>query len=218
MDMSANQRNEAVLVQQASRGDHAALEVLLKESDGKARAALAGRIPPRWQSLISVDDVVQQAACDAVLGLARFRYEGDGSFFAWFVTLARHNLSNAVRGLETSKRGGRAHRVATGPGDASGGADSRSLLLEELIPAFSTPSRAVARHEATDALARAIERLPAQYRQIVDLYDIQGLDAAAVAAEVGRSVGAVFMLRARAHRVLVEEMGPASRYLSGASQ
>lgn len=198
----------------ASSGDGDSLESLIRAAEAPARAALSGRIPQRWQSLVSIDDVIQQAATDAVLGIARFESRGEGSFAAWFITRARNNLSNAVRGLEADKRGGRARRVPTGAG--GGAADSRSILLEELVPAFSTPSRAVARHEAVAALEKAIERLPEQYRRIVDFYDLQGRDLRAIADELGRSEGAVFMLRARAHRVLADEMGSPSRYMSGA--
>jgi len=213
MSETTEHSSEGALAASAAKGDVAALEALIGAVEGRTRAALADRIPDRWQAIISIDDVLQQAATDAILGIGRFRNAGDGSFAAWFITLARNNLSNAVRGLETEKRGGRARQIGTGGG---GFGESASLLLEELVPAFSTPSRALARHEAVEALVKAIALLPEQYRRIVELYDLQGRDASSVAHELGRSEGAIFMLRARAHRELADRMGPSSHFMSGA--
>jgi DNA-directed RNA polymerase specialized sigma24 family protein len=46
------------------------------------------------------------------------------------------------------------------------------------------------------------------------MYDLEGRPVQEVAQALGRSPGAVYMLRARAHRRLSEIMGTASRYVT----
>ncbi len=181
------------------------LPALLKRYGPDVRHALAGAIPARLQRLLSLDDVLQQTYIDALLDFGGFVERDDDAFRRWLVTLARRNVQDAVRMLEADKRGG-AHSPV--PGDSQ-------ELIDELAPrSDSTPSRHAARREASEALQRAIDDLPQPYRQVVQLYDIDRQPIEQVAARLERSAGAVYMLRARAHRWLRELLGSSSRYFS----
>ena len=72
----------------------------------------------------------------------------------------------------------------------------------------------MAKDEARVVLEQAMRALPATYCQVVSMYDLQGRPVGQVAAALGRSTAAVFMLRARAHDRLAEIMGSASKYWS----
>ncbi|MFO0872944.1 MAG: sigma-70 family RNA polymerase sigma factor [Phycisphaerales bacterium] len=200
--------DEAILSQRAASGDAEAFTALAAAAVPAMRRWVGEAIPARWRALVGEDDVIQQACADALLAIGTFTHRGEGSFGAWLGTLARHNLLNTIRMLEADKRGGRARRV-TSPDE------SRDALIDTIAPDLSTPSRAVARSEARAALEAAIAGLPQPYRRVVEAYDLSGLDIASVARELGRSVGATFMLRARAHRVLAAAMGSGGAYLSG---
>ncbi len=78
----------------------------------------------------------------------------------------------------------------------------------------TTPSRHAARGEAHTALERAIAQLPEAYERVVRMYDLECRPAEEVAEALQRSVGAVFMLRARAHERLHEVMGDTSKYFT----
>ena len=58
--------------------------------------------------------------------------------------------------------------------------------------------------------------MPIIYRTVVEMYDLEQRSVDDVARAVGRSPGAIFMLRSRAHRQLGALMGAASKFLSGA--
>ena len=118
-------------------------------------------------------------------------------------------MLDAVRLLEADKRGG--GRRAVFSADAS-----RAELLDALGAGGPTASRVAATREAVAALEAAVESLPPLQREVVRKYDLEGMSVEEVAGAVGKSTGAVFMLRARAHRALCERMGTVSRYLSGA--
>ncbi len=199
--------SDAQLVERAVRGDRQALADLVERHAEDARRSLGIAIPTRFQSTLSLDDVMQQAYTDAVLGIGRFEHRGDGSFSAWLAALARNNLLNAIRMLDTDKRGGgRGHAVVD---------DSSFVQLFEAVGGVSaTPSRDVATREAKSAVEASIDRLPELYRNVVRMYDLEERPVGAIAEELGRSAGAIYMLRARAHRMLAELLGTASRYLS----
>ena len=196
------------LLARAVGGDPGAVAELLERHGPDIRRGLVGRIPKRWRSLLSEDDILQQTYADAFVGLRRFVSDSEASFARWLAMLARRNLRNAVRMLEAEKRGGDRRRVT--------GSDDESFvgLYELLARTGSTPSRHVAAAEARAALQDAIARLPADYARVVTLYDLEGRPVEEVADALERSPGAVFLLRIRAHRRLGEIMGTAADYFT----
>jgi len=197
------------LLDQACGGDGAALGKLLAKHMPPLRSRLAGRIPRRWQAQLTPDDVVQQAYTDAFLNIARFVSRTEDAFAAWLSTIADRNLANALRMLETEKRGGDRRGIELRSRD-----DSLAELYELVAAMQSTPSRHVARAEAHTALERAIEHLPPDYRLVVRMFDLEGRPPIEVAQALGRSKGAMYMIRARAHCWLGELLGSASGLLT----
>ena len=65
--------------------------------------------------------------------------------------------------------------------------------------------------EGEGRLRQALATLPETYREVVERYELGGESAAEVAKRLGRSVGAIFMIRARALRRLLELLGSTSR-------
>lgn len=199
------------LLSQAASGDEQALTRLLQEHGPIVRQRLAPRIPHRWQSVLSVDDVMQQTYTDAFLDMDRFTPTGEGSFTAWLTSLAECNLTDALRMLDAAKRGKDHQRI-----EPQAGHDSFLVLHELLGATRSTPSQHVARDEARTALERAIQQLPDTYRRVVEMYDLEARPVEEVARVLKRSPGAVYMVRARAHRRLRDLMGNTLKYFSTA--
>ena len=200
------------LLTQASSGNTQALKELIEEHAPVVRRWLAGKIPDRWRSVLSVDDVMQQTYTDAFVDIGRFVPVGEDSFGAWLMSLAKCNLVDALRMLEAEKRG-EGHRRLASPD----GADSCMSLYELLVATSSTPSRHAARDEALAALEFALDQLPDTYRRVVQMYDLEDRPVEEVARVLQRSSGAVFMIRHRAHRRLRTIIGgSASKYFSAA--
>ncbi len=193
------------LVRKAIAGD--GLAKLLELYGPSVRQDVVKRIPRRWRALLSDDDVMQQTYVDAFQSIGRFLPQGDGSFARWLDTLARCNLRDAIKMLEAQKRGGGRRRV-----DLRATDQSVATLLEELAGMGSTPSQHVAKVEAIVDLEGAIRALPLTYRSVVRLYDIECKPIDEVAEALGRSPGAVYMLRSRAHDRLRETLGRTSKY------
>jgi len=199
------------LLNQARDGDEQALTGLLQEHGPGIRHWVEERIPQRWQSVLSAHDVMQQTYTDAFLDLHRFEPDGESSFPAWLTSLARCNLADALRMLAARKRGDSRQPIVLGAHE-----DSFVALYELLAVTRSTPSRHAARDEARVTLAQAIGQLPEDYRVVVQMYDLEGKPVEEVATALNRSTGAVYMIRARAHRRLGALLGNASKYFSKA--
>jgi RNA polymerase sigma-70 factor (subfamily 1) len=205
-------REEAEIVRRAVAGDRDALAKLLKQHRAAVRQALAGKIPARWQAVLSVDDVMQQTYVDVFLDIGRFDVERDGSFRGWLMTLAKRNLLDALRMLGSQKRGKEWRRV-----DAAAADESFVALYELLTDARSTPSQQAAAREVRAQLQRALELLPPTHRVVVQMCDLAGRSVQEVAASLNRTPGAVYMLRVRAHRELAELLGTPSQFFSGSA-
>lgn len=190
-------------------GDREALSGLLAEAGPDVRRIVEAEFPRRFQSSLSMDDVMQQTYADAFVGIRRFVPRGEGAFQAWLIRLAKRNLVDAVRMLSAEKRGGDRRALETQTPESSFAA-----FHEYLLRTFSTPSRSIAGREAKVALEEALAALPDHYAQVVRLYDLEGRSIEEVATAVGRSEGATYMLRSRAHDWLAERMGSASRFFT----
>ncbi|MDZ4754323.1 MAG: sigma-70 family RNA polymerase sigma factor [Phycisphaerae bacterium] len=203
--MALLKHEHEALVAKAVAGDADALTELLAAYGPRVERHLD--IGRRWRGVLDTADVMQVTYLEAFLEIARFDAARATTFAAWLHRLAENNLRDALRGLARHKRQPAARRVLA---DARAPDDSRDQLLDELVSASSTPSRALRREEAHARLDRAISQLPDDYAAVVRASDLQGLDPDAVAALLQRSPGAVHMLRARAHQRLSELLDSAA--------
>jgi len=200
------------LLQRAVEGDTAALRVLLEHFGGEVRRRISGRIDKRWRASLDEDDVMQVTYLEAFLHIDQLTARDSASFLTWLTRIAENAVRDAIRGLSRQKRPDPARRLV-----AAQGADSYVGLLECLGVTTTTPSREAARHDAAAILETAVSRLPEDYKTAVRLYDLEGRPVAEVAADMGRSVGAVHMLRARAHDRLRQDLGTSSQFFSGSA-
>ncbi len=206
------ERDDAALIDSARRGDQGAVSSLLSRHGPPVRQRLNGRIGSHFRGVLDEDDVMQVTYLEAFVRIAAFsprpNAPGD-SFKAWLGQIAENNLRDAIRGLERAKRPDPRRRVRSVTMQ-----ESYASLIDVLGVESVTPSREVAVKEAVNAIEDAMTKLPPDYRKVIRLYDLESRDVEDVARELGRSAGAVFMLRARAHDRLKELMGAASKFFS----
>src|SRR5262249_11703732 len=115
---------------------------------------------------------------------------------------------DAIRELDCDKRFSPAKRVLTGPND-----ESYVSLVETISGNTTTISRAASRRELVAMVDAALRKLPADYEQVLRLYELDGLSAPEVARRMDRSHGAVRMLLARAREYLGQTLGSASQFI-----
>ena len=189
------------LLARASSGDDDALAALLAEFGPQTRARVAAQMPQRWQAALECDDIMQISYLEAFLRVGRVSDQGPAAFAGWLGRIAENNLRDALRELERQKRPQPERQVHAPQG---GEFESLCALLDQLGCTTTTPSRHAVAGELKAAMETALDALPADYATVIREYDLAGRNSADVAAALGRSEGAVFMLRARAHDRLRE--------------
>ena len=182
-------------VARAAAGDGASLEQLLRLRGGAIAARLS--IDARWQRAITPEDVMQVTYLEAFLRIQSLQDTTVQGFDAWLTRIAKNNLTDAIRSLQRDKRPEVGKRLTSGPS----GESSRTLLarLGESKPSAAT---ALGEREAIALMIEAVDKLPDTYASVVRALDLEERTVADYAEEVGRSTGAVHMLRARAHERL----------------
>ena len=190
---------------QTIRENEALFSDLLEAECHRLRRRLMTRIPRSQRSVLHVDDVPQQSCIDAFRTIGQVQLVDRTAFSAWFETIARRNLIDAIRSLTSLKRGGERERLAIL--DVS---QSLTSLLGQLFSHSVTASRQAMTGESLERLREAISRLPEHYRAVVEQYDLQQQNIEEIASSLGKSVGATFMMRSRAHRMLAKMLDSAA--------
>lgn len=210
MDDQAGEQN--AMLERARGGDREALIGLLESCAGRVRGRIAPKITGYLRPFLDEDDVMQVTYLEVVTRFETFTSGDANGFLAWMTRLAENNLIDAVRMIEADKRPNPRNRVETA-GKQSGGEPMQSLI-EMIGVTVTSPSKAAAGQEIKNALSAVLDRLPADYATVIKLYDLQGRSAAELAAELNRSEGAIYMLRARAHDRLRDLLPSESKFFS----
>lgn len=197
------------MVEKAARGDEDSLSHLLAHQSGDVRAHIKASIGAVWRSALDEDDVMQVTFVEVFSHIGSLQNRTLAGFQAWMRRIADNNLRDAIRALEADKRPDPRKRAT-----AAKSMSTSAAFIEMLGATNTTPSRVVAMDEAESALARALKDLPPDYATVIRMYDLQGHGVEEVAAELKKSHGAVYMMRARAHDRLRELMGSPSRFFS----
>lgn len=181
------------LIGKAVGGDMDALSALLTEYGPPIAGRIASQINAAYRSSIDAEDVMQVTYLEAFVRIQTLADKGPEAFAAWLTQIATNNLLDAIRELERQKRPP-ANRRITPEGSESGAA----ALLDRIGWTSTTPSRRAMNEESQALLLATIDRLPPDYARVVRHFDLEGHTAQEVARDMNRSVGAVYMLRARA--------------------
>jgi RNA polymerase sigma-70 factor (ECF subfamily) len=194
------------LLEAAQGGDSAALGRLLELY--RNYLLLLGRfqIGRRLQGKVEPADLVQETFLEAHRHFARFRGRTEAEFVSWLRQILAGTCANLVRHyLGTRRRDVRLER------DLAAELDQSSRLLDgALVAPGSTPSQRAARREQAVLLADALERLPADCREVIVLRHLEGLPFAEVARRMGRTVDVAKKLWPRALARLRDLMGEPS--------
>ena len=205
------EENEEQLIERARAGDELALERLLIAHSQMLALHIAARLPASLQSVISVEDVTQEAMTHAFLKIDRLRETSPRVFVAWLRAVGETTLMGMIKAQRRRKRGGELHRV---PNESPNTTGSLVDLLGRLPGDGATASRQVARREAVVALQVAISRLPEDTRRAIQLHLLQSKSLDETAKELGRTPAAVRSLIHRGKQALSEAMVRASMWLS----
>jgi RNA polymerase sigma-70 factor (ECF subfamily) len=147
-------------------------------------------------------DLVQETFLEAQRRFDQFEGASEAQLRAWLRCLLLHRAAKLGRRYNsTAKR-----QVSR---EVSLGGSGRAVRPSEIAGPAPTPSVAAMSAEQADLLRRAIDRLPADYRQVMTLRYMDGLAFDEIGRRLGRSADAARMVWARAVERLKNELnGP----------
>jgi RNA polymerase sigma-70 factor (ECF subfamily) len=175
--------DELALVESAKKGDIGAFEELVKRYDRNV-FRIAQHIT---QNREDAEDVVQDAFLKAYGNLAQF--QGQSKFYTWLVRIA---VNEALMKL----RRRRPERTVSLDQDVETDEDTIPREVADWSP---NPEQQYNQAELRDLLQRTIQGLPAGFRTVFVLRDVEGLSTEETAEALGLSIPAVKsrLLRAR---------------------
>jgi RNA polymerase sigma-70 factor (ECF subfamily) len=182
------------LVARVTQGDRPALEELLQRHLPGLRAFIrlrAGTVVRRFES---ESDLAQSVCREVLEHVDRFRYGDENGFRNWLYTTALRKIVDRHEYWGAARRDAR--RVE---GDAA---------LAEVYRSFSSPSGHAMKREEIEAVERAFDRLDDAQREVISLAHVVGLSRAEIAAQLGKSEGAVRTMLSRALADLAALLAP----------
>jgi RNA polymerase sigma-70 factor (ECF subfamily) len=183
------------VLRRARDGDQPALDELLAMYRPYLR--LLARLQDRRQLRAKLDesDLVQEALTVAHQRFSQFRGRSEAEMAAWMRSILASTSANALRHYTRERRDVRLEERLQASLDDSSQALSRTMVE----PAHNeSPSEHAVRRERAVLMARALEQLPDDYREVLILRELERLPLGDVAERMGRSKGAVQKLWARA--------------------
>jgi len=183
------------LVREAQTGNGEAAGRLVERLSEKLLALAMVRLGAVLRRRVDPEDLVQEMWIEAFRSLHTFDTSRGTPFASWLATILRrilHRIHERERRLPMAS--------------TSGYLPDCSDLAPEISAAIASPSRQAHRDESLERLVAAVEKLPPDQRELVELYWFEDLPAAEVAERTGRSRQAVYMVVSRANRVLAAAM------------
>jgi RNA polymerase sigma-70 factor (ECF subfamily) len=108
-------------------------------------------------------DLVQETLLHAVRGFAGFQGDTEAELLAWLRRMLLNNLADFARLYRATGKRQVAREIGLAAGDSSGQGEA------QLSADISSPSGQAIRHEQTEAVDNAIQRLPEEYRRVLFL-------------------------------------------------
>jgi RNA polymerase sigma-70 factor (ECF subfamily) len=191
---SSDQPDCEELLSSARTGDSGALGRLLERYRSYLTLMARLQIGQRLQGKADCADVVQETFLEAARHFSRFRGESEPEFTAWLRQILATCLSHLIRRYHGTK----ARDIALERTLGDDLAQSSQAIDCGLLAEQSTPSQRASRREQAVLLADALDRLPADYREVIILRHLSGMTFPEVADQMGRSLDSVEKLHVRA--------------------
>lgn len=186
------------LVTLAREGDETALNQLCRVYAARVLWLVRLRMGKELRSKLESMDVVQDVLIYAVRDLGDFTYKTEGDFVRWLSGVVENRIRDNLDKLHADKRDIRKEVRLNSDRIAAG--DSFVGAAEPIDT--KTPSAIMSKSEDFDRLAKAIDTLKPEYREVIVLTKIEGLSYQDIGDKLGKSADAVRMLVSRAMGVL----------------
>jgi RNA polymerase sigma-70 factor (ECF subfamily) len=157
------------------------------------------QLPPKVAAKVDASDIVQETMLQAHRGMGDFRGKTKPELIAWLRQILKHTIAHVARDWGRQKRDVGMERPIAAAVDES------AARLEAYLAADQTsPSMRADRNDKLLQLATALEDLPDEQREAVELHYWHGWTLAAIGEHQGRTTASVAGL---VHRGLAKLRG-----------
>jgi RNA polymerase sigma-70 factor (ECF subfamily) len=181
------------LLERARAGDEAALGQLLELYRNYLRLVARALIGQALRVRLDASDLVQETFLKAAREFGQFLGSNKPELTAWLRQILVNTLANQVKHHRRQARDYQRQKSLEAMLDRSSEAVQQALAA----PSHSPSNHAVRREQAV-LLADALEKLPADYREVFILRNLEHIPFDEIAARMGRSPGAARVLWKRA--------------------
>jgi RNA polymerase sigma-70 factor (ECF subfamily) len=185
--------SDSELLHRARAGDAAAFEALIRRHD-KHLYRIARSVLPHDQE---AEDIVQETYIRAFMGLPGFR--GAASLRTWLTRIALNEAVRRTRGRRSMLEIGAVHDAQE--------RSRRPLHTAALTALGRDPEHAAAQAQIRGILERAIDDLPAAFRTVFVMRDVEDINIGLTAKLLGIREETVKTRLHRARRLLREKLG-----------
>ncbi len=181
--------DEALMIRYATQGDLDAFNRLVVEYQDMAYHVAYRLMGDR----AAAEDVTQEAFISAYRNVRSYR---GGSFKAWLMRIVTNASYDELR---------RQKRRPTIPLEPVGGEEDEDIESPAwLADPGEAPEEAAARAELSEAIQQCLNELDADFRAVVVMVDVEGMDYSEVAVAINKPLGTVKSRLARARSRLQE--------------
>ena len=166
------------------------MHALLERYLPRLRAFVRLRVDRALRERESSSDLVQSVCLETLREKGRVRFRSEAAFRQWLFKAAERKIIDRVRFWRAERRGGTQDL-----------ADPDQSADEHLLTGYATlvtPSAHLMAREQVARFEAAFDTLPASYREVITAVRYLGLSYAELAAQSGRSEGAVRIQMCRA--------------------
>ena len=185
------------LIERARHEEPGALDCLLDSYRNYLRLLARTGLDASLQGKADPSDLVQDALLKASLRFGQFHGNNDAELAGWLRQILARCLADFVRRYRTDIRHAGREQSLDQLLNRSSEAMERILATEG-----SSPSASAHRRDLGVVLSDALAQLSDDYREVIVLHHLEGLDWDEVGKRMGRSAGAVRMLWTRALKQL----------------
>ena len=178
-----------VLLDQYRGGDADALNQLYGRYTQRVFAVVRARLGSKLRQRVQSCDIVQEAMLDSLKNLEKFDYASEGAFLKWLTAIVENRIRDQHDYHEAARRDIGKESPLENPRSVGS-----AIPLE--IPDQSgapTASRVMMQSEETLRLEQALDRLPAETRELIIAVKLEGRTYQELADETGKTSDAVRM-------------------------
>ena len=189
------------LIAAAREGSTDALGRMLDECRHYLLLVANHELDSQLQAKLGASDLVQDTFLEAQRDFNCFHGRTEAELLAWLRQILLNNMRDAAQRYHGTAKRQVSREVPLSPLDDTSGYDGETLPAKANPPSW--PARQL---EQSSAIESALEQLPEDYREIVELRNFQLLDFADIGRQMNRSADASRKLWSRAIKVLEQRL------------